>query len=38
MTKKILSLVFAVLMSVSLTNAQTAEVTVSLNEQFFGEP
>ena len=35
MTKKILSLVFAVLMFVSLTNAQTAEVTVSLNEQFF---
>jgi len=35
MTKKILSLVFAVLTFVSLTNAQKAEVTVSLNEQFF---
>ncbi len=35
MTKKIFSLVFAVLMFVSLTNAQTAEVTVSLNEKFF---
>jgi hypothetical protein len=35
MTKKILSLVFTVLMFVSLTNAQTAEVTVSLSEQFF---
>ncbi len=35
MTKKILSLVFAVLMFVSVTKAQTAEVTVSLNEQFF---
>ncbi len=35
MTKKILSLVFAVLIFVSFTNAQTAEVTVSLNEQFF---
>ncbi len=35
MTKKIFSLIFAVLMFVSLTNAQTAEVTVSLNEQFF---
>ena len=35
MTKRISSLVFAVLMFVALTNAQTAEVTVSLNEQFF---
>jgi hypothetical protein len=35
MTKKIFSLVFAILMSVSLAKAQTAEVTVSLNEQFF---
>jgi len=35
MTKKILSLVFAVLTFVSLTNAQKAEVMVSLNEQFF---
>ena len=30
-----MSLVFAVLMLVSLSKAQTAEVTVSLNEQFF---
>jgi hypothetical protein len=35
MTKKILSLVFAVLTFVSLTKGQKAEVTVSLNEQFF---
>jgi hypothetical protein len=35
MTKKILSLVFAVLTFVSLANGQKAEVTVSLNEQFF---
>lgn len=33
--KKILSLVFSVLFFVTLTNAQTAEVTVRLNEQFF---
>ena len=35
MTKKIFSLIFAVLIFVSLAKAQTAEVTVSLNEQFF---
>ncbi|MCY7377388.1 MAG: hypothetical protein LH472_15620 [Pyrinomonadaceae bacterium] len=35
MTKKVLSLILAVLISVSLAKAQTAEVTVSLNEQFF---
>jgi hypothetical protein len=35
MTKKIFSLIFAISMFVSLTNAQTAEVKVSLNEQFF---
>ncbi len=35
MKKRIFSLVFAVLMFVSLTQAQTAEVTVLLNEQFF---
>lgn len=35
MTKKVYSLIFVVLMSVSLAKAQTAEVTVSLNEQFF---
>jgi hypothetical protein len=35
MTKKIFSLVFAILVFVSLTKAQTAEVTVGLNEQFF---
>jgi len=35
MTKKILSLVFAVLTFVSLTKGQKAEVTVSLNERFF---
>lgn len=33
--KKFLSLFFSVLFFVSLANAQTAEVTVSLNEQFF---
>lgn len=33
--KKFLSLVFSVLFFVSLANAQTAEVTVSLNEQLF---
>ncbi len=35
MTKKVLSLMFAVLMFASFAKAQTAEVTVSLNEQFF---
>jgi hypothetical protein len=35
MTKKILNLVFIILTLVSLTNAQKAEVTVNLNEQFF---
>ncbi len=35
MTKKILSLIFVILTLVSLTNAQKAEVTVTLNEQFF---
>lgn len=35
MMKKVFSLIFAVLMSVSSANAQTAEVTVNLNEQFF---
>lgn len=34
-SKKILSLIFSVLMSVSWAQAQNAEVTVSLNEQFF---
>ncbi len=35
MTKRVLSLVFAVLIGASFAGAQTAEVTVSLNEQFF---
>lgn len=35
MTKRILSLFFVILMGVSFGKAQTAEVTVSLNEQFF---
>ena len=35
MPKKVLSLIFAVLMGASFAKAQTAEVTVSLNEQFF---
>ena len=35
MTKKVCSLILAILMCVSLGKAQTAEVTVSLNEQFF---
>ena len=35
MTKKVLSLMLAVLLFVSFAKAQTAEVTVSLNEQFF---
>ena len=35
MTKKILNLIFAILVFASLTSAQTAEVTVSLNEHFF---
>jgi hypothetical protein len=33
--KKTLSLIFALIMSVSFARAQTAEVTISLNEQFF---
>ncbi len=35
MTKKVLSLIFTILMCVSLSKAQTAEVSVALNEQFF---
>lgn len=35
MTKKFLSLFFVILMCASLGKAQTAQVTVSLNEQFF---
>jgi hypothetical protein len=35
MMKKLFSLTFVVLIFVSLAKAQTAEVTVSLNEQFF---
>ncbi|MDQ2746677.1 MAG: hypothetical protein M3T96_05395 [Acidobacteriota bacterium] len=35
MTKKLLSLILAVLLCVSAAKAQTAEVTVSLNEGFF---
>lgn len=35
MTRKFLSLVFIFLLSASFAKAQTAEVTVSLNEQFF---
>jgi hypothetical protein len=35
MTKKVFSLIFAILICASLGKAQTAEVTVSLNEQFF---
>lgn len=35
MTKKILGLVFLVLMSATLAKTQTAEVSVALNEQFF---
>lgn len=35
MTGKILKLVFSILMFASLAQAQTAEVTVSFNEQFF---
>lgn len=35
MTKRILTLVFLVLISASLTKAQTAEVSVALNEPFF---
>ena len=35
MTKKVLSLMFAILMCASLAKAQTAEVSVALNEQFF---
>ena len=35
MTKKVYSLILAILICASLGKAQTAEVTVSLNEQFF---
>ncbi len=35
MTKKLLSLIFTILMLSVFVNAQTAEVTVSLNERFF---
>ncbi len=35
MTKKILGLIFLVLIGVSLAKAQTAEVSVALNERFF---
>ncbi|HEV8158796.1 MAG TPA: hypothetical protein VGP58_07190, partial [Pyrinomonadaceae bacterium] len=35
MINKILSLVLIILMAVSLANAQTAEVSIALNEQFF---
>jgi hypothetical protein len=35
MTKKFLSLIFSIFLFASLANAQTAEVTVSFNEQFF---
>ena len=35
MTKRVFSLVLAILMCASFGKAQTAEVTVSLNEQFF---
>lgn len=35
MTKKVLSLVFMILLCASFARSQTAEVTVSLNEQFF---
>ena len=35
MTKKLLSLIFTVLMLSAFANAQTAEVSVSLNEKFF---
>ena len=35
MTKKVLSLIFSVLICASLAKAQTAEVSVALNEQFF---
>ena len=35
MTKKLLSLIFTILMLSAFVNAQTAEVTVSLNERFF---
>lgn len=33
--KKVLTLIFSILMFVSMANAQTAEVSVALNEQFF---
>ena len=33
--KKVLSLIFAIMMCASLAQAQTAEVSVALNEQFF---
>ena len=35
MSKKIVSLIFSILFFVSFAQAQTAEVMVSLNEQFF---
>ena len=35
MTRKCLSLIFAVIMCVSVTKSQTPEVSVALNEQFF---
>jgi hypothetical protein len=35
MKNKIFSILFSVLLFASITNAQTAEVTISLNEQFF---
>ena len=35
MMKKVSGLIFTVLMLATFSNAQTAEVTVSLNERFF---
>ena len=35
MKKKVLSSIFSVLLLASLANAQTAEVSVALSEQFF---
>lgn len=35
MSKKVLSLIFSILLFISFAQAQTAEVMVSLNEQFF---
>ena len=37
MINKILSLILVILMSVSLANAQTAEISIALNEQFFDQ-